>query len=308
MSASYNSLFVLLQIIYCWICNADLVSQDFYSIEWTSTISKGEDISFDTLRVYEMAVYSNGARINIKPTITGFAGDGSQIYNGVYKSNDYAFPNKDTFSVEYHFNGTLTPVDYIRFVTNCGDIQPSSFCNNSFLTVQTTAGTGSQYLGPPLATFDKYGYNIILYGYQDNCNKNTLLLDEQDSQDCSDWECSECLEFLHFDFNTSMMDTSTTLDLSSQSTTSQCDCPSFDIELADNNELQVWDINLNDEVAAITSGSNLDRVQITWTKWLGEERGCRQSYLPNLNAFVTIPSYRGSLCFILFLFLTSNRL
>ena len=115
------------------------MQQYLYGLEWTSVIDY--EPASDTLEMYEIALYSNGHRMNIPPDTDDGINQPEKLTDGIYGKNGWTYPIRKQFDIEFDFNGTLLPVDYIRFVTNCGDDNPSDFClNNKLVLMHPTEG------------------------------------------------------------------------------------------------------------------------------------------------------------------------
>ena len=118
--STLSIIITILHIVGFWICKCAIVQQSFYSIEWTSSIPDTDNIGADTFNIREIALYSNGKKLDIVPSVTGIA-DPSVLMDGDYRDNKWTYPIQHKFSVQFDFNGTLIPIDWIVFVTNCGE-------------------------------------------------------------------------------------------------------------------------------------------------------------------------------------------
>eukprot|EP01084_Bolivina_argentea_P125355 222120_1 len=110
----------LLSIIYLFnaLCESKLdhlLHPHFYNIQWIATLPPIVEIAADTFAVTEVSLITQNKELNSIPTITGLTNPSVML------------------NVTWDFNNTLTHVDYVRIVTNCGATKASLFCNNSNL-------------------------------------------------------------------------------------------------------------------------------------------------------------------------------
>eukprot|EP01083_Nonionella_stella_P237093 832072_1 len=285
MSTLPLTIVLLVQIICFYTVHARLTQQFFYGVEWTSFIPTTELVLGQTMSVHEISLISNNHIVQHPPTVIGFQ-DASALTDGTHSTSTY--PTKHTFSVKWHFDGQLVPIDLINIFTNCGDDNPSLYCNHTQL-VFNTSNNGREFIEDV-----NYLANIIrvpLFHYENDCHNNTLLLDTESSinPSCS-WECEECLRFLNVDITHNTMNTSSYINLFPSS--SNCQCPSFTLTHTDDNQFKVWQHGSNFMGVLVPNG-NSDRLQMSWVQWMGQETSCRQSYLPNTDDFMSVPSFKA---------------
>eukprot|EP01083_Nonionella_stella_P108702 316360_1 len=235
------------------------------------------------MTVHEISLISNNHIVQHPPTVMGFQ-DASVLTDGSHLT--FSYPTKHTFSVKWHFDGQLVPIDVIRIVTNCGDYRPSLYCNYSQLIFNMSNGLEAI---ADINSLDNI-MTVQLFRYENDCYNHILLLDTESSinPSCA-WDCEECLRFLHINLTHNTMDTSS--DINQVPSSSNCQCPSFTLTHSDDNQFEVW--QHDNFMGVLVPDGNSDRLQMSWKQWMGQETLCRQSYLPNTDDFMSVPSYKG---------------
>ena len=133
----------LFLIMLCFVCDGALFSPSLYSLEWSSSVPLDDVLEGDNFLIREISLYANDAKINITPTTTNIdnvAGlsDGSyEAPEGVAHFDSVCPAGSCDFTVRFDFDG-LQPTDYLKLYTNCGDAEPSRFCQGT--TFATNVG------------------------------------------------------------------------------------------------------------------------------------------------------------------------
>eukprot|EP01084_Bolivina_argentea_P158865 276717_1 len=147
--------------------NRKHLQSHFHNIQWRATLPQTVDIAADTFTVTEVSAYKE---LKIIPTITGLKNP-SSILND---NTDSTIAIDHTVTVTWDFNNTLTDVDYVRLVTNCGASKASLFCNHSKLILTNASITYTQQ-----AILTNFVVNIDIHSFANviDCEHNILIVD-----------------------------------------------------------------------------------------------------------------------------------
>ena len=188
-----------------------------YEVEISSNVDDNGDIlSWNSFLIYEISLFANNEKLSVEPVISGLH-DPDALTDDSYSRGTY--PTNPSFSVAFEFSGRLMAIDYIRVLSNCGDKEPSTFCQNFIFRFNNSIGRRAEKHVLLRSDHDM----IPLMQYESVCRSNLLILDRAASADeYCEWECEECLNYIYIDTENQTLTTSPGDDA-----TSSCECPEF---------------------------------------------------------------------------------